>query len=355
MSSVDATGSFDASSPVDARKRVDAIAAFLARNGLGGARRTPLAGDASARRYERVEKPGGGTVILVDTPAPADDLVPFIVIGETLRRLGLSAPEILAAEVEAGLAIQEDFGDDTLSRLLGAGEDPHALYALATDALIALHRDFPPAEATRLGLPRYDAPLFTEQVALLAEVYVPAATGKSPSDAALADFAAAWGRVVPAACDGPQSLLLRDYHVDNVMRLPRPGVRAAGLIDFQNAGLGPVAYDLVSLLEDARRDVPADLAEAMVARYLAAFPGLDAAAFRRSYAVLGAVRHTRIVAVFVRLALQQGKRAYLTHLPRVWRLLEAQLAKPELAPLAEWFARHLPPGTRADFVVPEPD
>ncbi|WP_207436408.1 hypothetical protein, partial [Sabulibacter ruber] len=103
--SVDATGSFDASSPVDARKRVDAIAAFLARNGLGGARRTPLAGDASARRYERVEKPGGGTVILVDTPAPADDLVPFIVIGETLRRLGLSAPEILAAEVEAGLAI----------------------------------------------------------------------------------------------------------------------------------------------------------------------------------------------------------------------------------------------------------
>jgi aminoglycoside/choline kinase family phosphotransferase len=139
------------------------------------------------------------------------------------------------------------------------------------------------------------------------------------------------------------------------MRLPRPGLKAAGLIDFQSAGLGPVAYDLVSLLEDARRDVPTDLAEAMLARYLGAFPDLDAAAFRRSYAVLGAVRHSRIVAIFVRLALQQRKRAYLVHLPRVWRLLEAQLTKPELAPLADWFARHLPPGTRADFVVPEPD
>ena len=335
--------------------RAEAIDAFLDRNGLGGTKRTPLAGDASARRYERIEKPGGGTVILVDTPVPAEDLLPFIAIGDCLRRLGFSTPEILAADVEAGLAIQEDFGNDTLTRLLNAGEDPRALYELATDALIELHRRFPLAEAARLGLPRYDAALFADQVALLAEVYVPAATGKPLGDDALADFAAIWNRLLAEACAGPQSLLLRDYHVDNVMRLPRPGLKAAGLIDFQSAGLGPVAYDLVSLLEDARRDVPTDLAEAMLARYLGAFPDLDAAAFRRSYAVLGAVRHSRIVAIFVRLALQQRKRAYLVHLPRVWRLLEAQLTKPELAPLADWFARHLPPGTRADFVVPEPD
>lgn len=335
--------------------RAQAIAAFLARQGLGDAKRHPLAGDASARRYERVETPGGGTVILVDTPAPAEDLVPFIAIGDSLRRLGFSVPEILAADVPAGLALQEDFGDDTLSRLLAGGADPRALYELATDVLIELHRRFPVEEAARLDLPTYDAALFKNQVALFAEVYVPAATGKPLSDKALSDLETAWSAVVPAACAGPQSLLLRDYHVDNVMRLPRPGIQAAGIIDYQNAGLGPVAYDLVSLLEDARRDVPADLTAALLNRYLAAFPDLDADAFRRSYAVLGAVRHARIVAIFLRLALQQRRRGYLVHLPRVWRLLEGQLAKPELAPVADWFARHLPPGTRADFVVPEPD
>ncbi|WP_448203571.1 aminoglycoside phosphotransferase family protein [Azospirillum sp. sgz302134] len=335
--------------------RSDAIATFLARHGLGAAKRQPLAGDASARRYERVEKPEGGTVILVDTPAPAEDLVPFIAIGDSLGRLGFSVPDILAAEVEAGLALQEDFGDDTLSRLLAAGEDQRALYELATDVLIALHRRFPVEEAQRLGLPVYDAALFAQQVALFAEVYVPAATGKLLSDKALSDLETAWAAVIPGACAGPQSLLLRDYHVDNVMRLPRPGIRAAGLIDYQSAGLGPVAYDLVSLLEDARRDVPADLAASLLDRYTAAFPGLDVEAFRRSYAVLGAVRHARIVAIFVRLAVQQRRRGYLVHLPRVWRLLEGQLAKPELAPVADWFAHHLPPGTRADFVVPEPD
>lgn len=334
--------------------RTSQIAAFLARHGLEGAKREPLAGDASARRYERLTTPDGGTLILVDTPAPAEDLVPFIAIGATLDRLGFSVPAILAAEVEAGLAIQEDFGDGTLTRLLNAGEEPRPLYELATDALIELHRRFPVEEAARLGLPLYDAALFTQQVALFAEVYMPAATGKPLSDKARSDFDAAWTAVVPEACAGPQSLLLRDYHVDNVMRLPRPGLRAAGLIDYQSAGLGPVAYDLVSLLEDARRDLPAGLEGVLLDRYRAAFPDRDWEAFRRSYAVLGAVRHTRIVAIFVRLALQR-RRGYLLHLPRVWRLLEGQLAKPELAPVADWFARHLPPGTRAELVVPEPD
>ncbi len=335
--------------------RARTVAAFLARNGLAGAPRRQLAGDASARRYERLATPDGGTLILVDTPAPAEDLVPFIAIGDTLHRLGFSVPAVRAADVAAGLALQEDFGDDTLSRLLDAGADPRPLYELATDVLIALHRRFPEAEAGRLGLPVYDAALFAGQAALLAQLYVPAATGKPLSDEDLCDFETAWAAVLPAACAGKRSLLLRDYHLDNVMRLPRPGLRAAGLIDFQSAGFGPVAYDLVSLLEDARRDVPAALAEAMVDRYLAAFPDLDAAAFRRSCAVLGAVRHARILAVFLRLAVQQGRRDYLRHLPRVWRLLEGRLAQPELAPVAAWFARHLPPGTRADFIVPEPD
>ncbi|MBY6265638.1 aminoglycoside phosphotransferase [Azospirillum sp. 412522] len=329
------------------------ITAFLAASGLAGAAREPLAGDASARRYERLRKADGSTLILVDTPAPADDLVPFIAIGAELAAIGLSVPAVLASDVERGLAIQDDFGSETFSRLLAGGADPWPLYGMATDALIVLHRGWPEGAAQRLALPVYDPALFLEQTRLFLDAYVPAALGRPLSEQDRSAFDTAWRTVLEPACAGPPSLLLRDYHVDNLMRLPRPGVKAAGLIDFQSAGWGPRAYDLVSLLEDARRDVAPDLAEAMVARYLAAFPETDAAAFRRAMAVLGAVRHARIVAIFVRLALGQGRRSYLVHLPRVWRLLEAQLAKPELAPVAGWFDRHLPSDARAAFVVPE--
>lgn len=339
--------------PDQASARAAEIAAFLAAHGLADAARAPLAGDASARRYERLTRPDGRTLILVDTPVPAEDLVPFIAIGGVLDRIGLSVPIIHAADCARGLAVQDDFGSETFLRLLVEGAQAEPLYALATDALIALHRSWPEGEGEKLGLPLYDADRFVEQTLLFADIYCPAALGRPLSAQDRSDFATAWRAVLQPVCAGPRSLLLRDYHVENLMRLPRPGVRAAGLIDFQGAGLGPTAYDLASLLEDARRDVPAALADAMTARYLAAFPALDPAEFRRALAVLAAARHTRIIAIFVRLALAQGRRAYLSHLPRVWRLLENHLAKPELAPVAAWFARRLPPGTRADFVVPE--
>ncbi|MCP1612099.1 aminoglycoside/choline kinase family phosphotransferase [Azospirillum lipoferum] len=329
------------------------IAAFLAANGLSDAAREPLAGDASARRYERLRKADGGTLILVDTPAPAEDLVPFIAIGAELSAIGLSVPGVIASDVKRGLAIQDDFGNETFTRLLAAGADPQPLYEMATDALITIHRGWPEGAAQRLALPVYDPNLFIAQTRLFIDAYVPVVLGQPLSEKDRSDFDTAWRTVLEPVCAGAPSLLLRDYHVDNLLRLPRPGVKAAGLIDFQGAGWGPRAYDLVSLLEDARRDVAPDLADAMVARYLAAFPETDAAAFRRAMAVLGAVRHARIVAIFVRLALSQGRRSYLVHLPRVWRLLEAQLAKPALAPVAGWFDRHLPPAARAAFVVPE--
>lgn len=328
----------------------DRIAAFLARHGLAAAQRRPLAGDASARRYERLHAPDGRTLILSETPAPQDDLIPFIAIGGALARLGFSVPTVLAADTEAGLSILDDFGNQTFTRRLDAGAAAEPLYALATDVLIALHRRFRP---DGLALPVYDAALFTWQVMLFADVYVPLATGRPLAAADRAALEDAWAGVIADACAGPASLLLRDYHVDNLMLLDRPGVAAAGLLDFQNAGIGPVAYDLVSLLEDARRDVAPELAARMVERYVSAVPDLDGAAFRRSFAVLGAVRHARIVAVFTRLALREGKRAYLAHLPRVWRLLDGQLAHPDLAPVAAWFDRHLPPDLRADFIIPE--
>lgn len=331
--------------------RARAVTSFLARQGLGNATRAPLAGDASARRYERLTLPDGKTLILVDTPNPADDLLPFISIGDSLRSIGLSTPIIHAADGPAGLAIQEDFGNETLTALLDQGEDATSLYGLATDALIHLHRHLPVGESSRLTLPPYDAANFLDQVTLFVDFYMPMALDRPISEPERSSFLAAWGEVLKPACSGPTSLLLRDYHVDNVLRLPRDGVAAAGLIDYQSGGEGPVAYDLVSLLEDARRDVPPDLATAMTERYLAAFPDIDTDAYRRSCAVLGAVRHLRIVAVFARLASQMARRGYLVHMPRVWRLLDARLADPALAPVSRWLDRHLPADRRVDLVI----
>jgi N-acetylmuramate 1-kinase len=328
-------------------ERAEIISNFLSTHGWGTALRDPLAGDASARRYLRLAR-GNERAILMDSPNPTEDVVPFIAIADILRRLGLSAPEIKAAQPDDGLLLLEDFGDGTFTHLIAQGTDPAELYSLAVDALAVIHRDFRPDQAAAIDLPRDDADLFIDQVMLLADVYVPAALGRATTATERAELEQAWRATVPNAVEIGTSLLHRDYHVDNLMRLPgRAGPAACGLLDFQNAGLGPISYDLVSLLEDARRDVPTPLAAAMLDHYLSSFPTLDRDAFHRSYAVLGAVRHTRIVAVFARLHLSHGRSEYLQHLPRVWRLLEAKLAEPALAPVRDWFDRTLPPQARA--------
>jgi N-acetylmuramate 1-kinase len=327
--------------------RAATISGFLTDHGWGAAASTPLAGDASARRYLRLVR-GDERAILMDSPNPAEDVVPFIAIADILRGLGLSAPEIKAAQPDDGLLLLEDFGDDTFTRLMAQGADTTALYQLAVDALAVIHRDFRPEQTASIALPRYDADLFIDQVMLLADVYIPTALGRDLTTAERTELEQAWRSLVPGAVEIGTSLMHRDYHVDNLMRLPDcQGAAVCGLLDFQNAGLGPISYDLVSLLEDARRDVPTNLASTMIDHYLNTFPDLDRDAFRRSYAVLGAVRHTRIVAVFARLHLCYGKAEYLQHFPRVWRLLEAKLAEPALAPVRDWFDRMLPPEARA--------
>ena len=318
------------------------LAAFLEPLGLAAAKRQPITGDASSRRYQRLRPAGRPSLILMQAPDPARELAPFVDIAARLAALGLSVPAIVAADAAAGLLLLEDFGDETFAAALDGGADPVPLYHLATDLLIALHRS--PVETA--GLPRFDAAAFLAQVLLLPEMMFPS------DDTCRYDFETAWRAVLPTAVAGPQSLLLRDYHAGNLMRLPeRSGVRACGLLDFQDAGAGPAAYDLVSLIEDARRDLPAGLAAALFDRYLAAFPDLDAATFRRASTVLAAVRHTRVIAVFLRLA-RAGKPDYLRHLPRLWRYLAPHLAQPELAPVAGWFARYLPPDRR-DYLVTE--
>jgi aminoglycoside/choline kinase family phosphotransferase len=322
--------------------RVAEIAAFLAAAGWGRAERRPLAGDASFRRYERLAL-DGNRAVLMDAPPP-EDVRPFLAVAAILHRLGLSAPAILARDEAAGLLLLEDLGNGTYTRLLAESADETALYALAIDVLIHLQRRFDPLTAV---LPPYDEQRLLNEAALLVDWFLPAASEVPMASAWREEYLTAWRQVLPAAMGAAPTLVLRDYHVDNLLLLPeRQAVAACGLLDFQDAVIGPASYDVVSLLEDARRDVPPSLAATMVERYLAGFPGIDRAQFMTSYAVLGAQRNCKIVGIFTRLWKRDGKPQYLQHIPRVWRLIEHDLRHPALAPVADWLRRHIPPARR---------
>ena len=215
--------------------------------------------------------------------------------------------------------------------------------------MIALHQRWPSGDHG--GLPDYDEARLLTEAALLVDWYLPAITGKD-TPAPLRDaYLDAWRAVIPVMLAVPHSLVLRDYHVDNLMIVEgRDGIARCGLLDFQDAVFGPVSYDLVSLLEDARRDVAPALVAEMLARYHAAFPAIDHQAFAASYAALGAQRNAKIIGIFTRLCRRDGKPQYLQHIPRVWRLLEGDLAHPALAALGAWFEEVLPSGLRR---VPE--
>ncbi len=324
-------------------ERDQRIEAFLARHGWAGADRGTLADDASFRRYERVAL-GGRSAVLMDAPPDKEDVRPFVTIAEVLSGLKLSAPILIAQDPEQGFLLLEDLGDDTYTRVLAAAPDrEEALYMLAVDLLIALHTRF----TASLNIPPYDDARLATETGLLLEWYLPAVTGKSVTVAARRSYDALWRELFASTRIVPETLVLRDYHVDNLIWLPqRSGVEACGLLDFQDAVVGPVAYDLVSLLEDARRDVPADLANRALDRYLAAFPELDPEAFRAAYAILGAQRSAKILGIFTRLDRRDGKPDYLCHIRRVWRWLDADLRHPALSAMRAWFDESLPPEYR---------
>ena len=274
------------------------------------------------------------SAILMDASQNPESVAPFIHINQHLRQLGFSAPAILARDENNGLLLLEDFGDSTFARLLDNHGDAEKLYTLATDVLIALHQN---PSAIPTGLRAYDPEKMLADIELFLEWCTP-----SISDAGRAEFKAVWREVLPAAHQVPSSLLLRDYHVANLMLLPdRKGVRQAGLLDFQDAYQGPITYDLVSLLEDARRDVPDSLREKMVAHYLARSPAVDRKAFETSLAILAALRHTRVLAIFEQLSRHEGKHDYKKlHSPRVERLLQRALAHPILTGVKQWMERY---------------
>jgi aminoglycoside/choline kinase family phosphotransferase len=321
------------------RRREARIEGFVAEAGWQDASREQLAGDASFRRYVRLTEDNGARAMLMDAPPPQEDVRPFVSIANRLLSMGLSAPQILATDIDAGLLLLEDFGDATYTRMLRSDGDEAALYQLATETLIELHRRF----SDPGDIPSYDDTRLLDEAALLMDWFLPALRGHETPDRLRKEYLGLWRDVLALARGVPATLVLRDYHVDNLMHLSdRQGVSACGLLDFQDAVIGPSSYDLVSLLEDARRDVPAPLAATCLAQYLSAFPELDSNAFHASYAILGAQRSAKIVGIFTRLDRRDGKPVYLEHISRVFRWLSGNLKHPALAELKAWFDREIP-------------
>jgi len=326
-------------------ERATHIERFLNQAGWSGAKQEPLPADASFRRYVRLHGPEKRRALLMDAAPPQENVRAYLAVARLLRGLGLGSPAVFNQDAENGLLLIEDLGDDTYTRLLAQGAAEEPLYALAVDVLAEIARRFKPKEAP--FLPPYDDERLLNEAALLVDWYLPAITGKPADPGLRAEYLALWRDLFPLARRVPSTLVLRDYHVDNLMRVAnRSGLLACGLLDFQDAVLGPQSYDLVSLLEDARRDIAPDLAQRMKQRYLAAFPGLDRAAFEASCAVLGAQRHAKVIGIFTRLNVRDRKPQYLAHIPRVWRLLERSLAHQELAPVARWLDTHIPKSSR---------
>lgn len=313
---------------------------FLAASGWAGAEILPLAGDASFRRYFRVID-GARSAVLMDAPPPHEDPRPFIAVAEWLLSRGLSAPEILARDLEKGLLLLGDFGSARLRETLDS--DPgreRELYELATDVLVHLHGHPPMVGLTPHGLDQW-----LEELRLFTDWYCPAVGIEVDAEA----YQQAWREALePVAGDGLGPVtVLRDYHAENIMLVEgRDGVAHLGLLDFQDALGGHPAYDLASVLEDARRDVSPSIERAMIDRYVRATGHGEA--FERAYWALAAQRNTRILGVFTRLWKRDDKPHYRQFQPRMWGLLERDLALPHLAPVRAWFDENIPPEHRRE-------
>jgi hypothetical protein len=313
------------------------LAEFLTQAGWADAEVHPLPGDASFRRYFRLAR-GGTSAMLMHAPPPHEDPAPFLHVAHWLNGHAMRAPAILAEDAGAGWVLTEDFGNDRMRDWLDANPaEERAAYEAAVDALAALHR-LPPGPFAP-----YDMAVYQRETALLTDWYCPA----QGVDVDTAGYAQAWEKVlVPVlARQTPGVTVLRDYHAENIMLLGGKASAPQGLIDFQDALVGHPAYDLVSLLQDARRDVDVHLETAMLLHYSQAIGGADDD-FLADYATLGAQRNAKIVGIFTRLNARDGKPRYLAMIPRVWAALERDLAHPALGPVAEWFDANIPANLR---------
>ncbi|RZV32775.1 MAG: aminoglycoside phosphotransferase [Sphingomonadaceae bacterium] len=313
---------------------------FLDAVGWAGCLIHPIPGDASFRRYFRLVREGERSM-LMHAPPPHEDPRPFLTAASWLREAGARAPMILAEDVAQGWVLTEDFGDDRMRDWLDRNpQGEQGAYSAAIDALVPLHR-------TKAGpFEPYDMETYLREARLLVEWYAPAMS----LDIDSAGYDAAWAAALAPLLErqGAGVTVLRDYHAENIMLLnPSPdGSGEQGIIDFQDALAGHPAYDLVSLLQDARRDVDPSLEAQMLARYKAQVASHDT--FDADYALLGAQRNAKIVGIFTRLYRRDGKPRYLEFVPRVWEAMERDLRHPALAPVAHWFDTNIPAQLREE-------
>jgi aminoglycoside/choline kinase family phosphotransferase len=319
---------------------------FLADHGWDGAEIRPLAGDASFRRYFRVHR-GAETAVLMDAPPEHEDLGPFLAVAGHLIDRGFAPPKPIAVDRRRGLLLLEDLGDDRLAPLLEREPGRERVtYEAAVDILARLSAERAPA-----GLAPYDDEAMTREVLLFTDWYAPAVGLDLDSDSFLAAWRDAWADALRVADEKPV-MVLRDYHADNLMVQPDGSL---GLLDFQDALAGHAAYDLVSLLQDARRDVSPELETAMLERYHDVAGVADRERFRAHYEVLGAQRNVKILGIFTRLWKRDGKPFYPTMHPRIWSYVHRNLAHPALAPVRAWFDAHVPAEYRDDACLREVD
>jgi len=314
------------------------LASFLDAAGWESAAQARLAGDASNRSYRRLSRRSGTAILMDAPPEKGEATAPFVRMTRWLRKRGFAAPGLLSEDADAGLLLMEDLGDALFARHLASRpKDEAMLYGAAVDLLADLAVHAPPD-----WLAPYDRAALDREAALFVEWWLPAAGRPAGSEVA-AEFLDLVRDATTVVAEVRDTVVLRDYHAENLLWLPeRRGRRRVGLLDYQDALAGHAAYDLVSLLEDARRDTGADLRAAMISRYLALRPSLDPQAFRAACAVFGMQRNLKILGIFARLAVRDSKPRYLRFVPRVRAHLRRNLAHPPLAPLRAWIARVSP-------------
>jgi hypothetical protein len=360
--------------------RLVEMRAFVAASGLAAAMPAFLQGDASRRAYARLHCPGQPTLVLMDSPKQpegppvrdgrsysqiahlAEEVRPFVAVGNALRRAGLSAPEVVAQDLDRGFLILEDLGDLTYGEALAQGRSQAEFYRAATDVLIEMRRlppgrDLPLPDGTVYTLPRFDRAALEIEIDLLLDWYWPEVKGSPVPGPVRAEFYQLWSPVLDRLLAEPPGWFLRDYHSPNLMWLSeRAGLARVGVIDYQDALAESFAYDLLCLLQDNRLDVPAALENELLDHYCGQVsrrePDFDETHFRSIYAAFGAERHTRVVGLWIRLLRRDQKPGYLRHMARAWDYLARNLAHPDLSTLRQWYDTHLPPELRNRPIVP---
>jgi len=330
-------------------ERQQVVTAFLKLHALEDAVCVALPSDASFRQYYRIFS-DERQYILMDAPSPAEDVKPFVTVGRYLRACGLSAPEIYAQDIDNGLLLLEDLGDNRFTALLTQSMDNQKESAFYREAVAALsHLQ---AQEVPKNFPFYTTECLMREITLFVEWYLPRVRGIEHLQQKTKAYIALWESLLAPSRNYRPVLVLRDYHADNLMWLPkRSGIERVGVLDFQDAVIGHPVYDLISLLEDARRDISLATVSMAKAYYQEQVGYPDGVRFEEDYAFYAAQRNCKILGIFARLAVRDHKPRYLEYIPRVWKHLERDMQHPLLVPLKAWFDDTIPSALRAPEMI----